>query len=90
MASGRHGRPRNELDGPEEVIETLCKMAAAIREQATVVHHIMKRMEQRNEEISEGHNGGADVDLKCLKFAEFRKANPPSFIRAYNLDRANE
>ena len=34
MASGRRGRPRNEPEGPEEVMGTLREMAAAMREQA--------------------------------------------------------
>ena len=65
-------------------------MAASMREQVAAAYSMMERMEQRNKENSEGHNGGAKVDLEYLKFAEFRKVNLPSFRAAYNLDRANE
>ena len=30
------------------------------------------------------------MDLEYLKFAEFRKANPSSFLGTFNLDHANE
>ena len=50
----------------------------------------MEQIELRDEENPERHNGGAEVDLEYLKFAEFRKANPPSFRGAYNPDRADE
>ena len=90
MASGRRGRPRNEPEGAEEVMGTLREMAATMREQAAAAHRMMERMEQRDEENPEGHNGGAEVDLEYLKFAEFRKANPPSFRGTYNPDRADE
>ena len=54
MVSGRHSRPRNEPEGPEEVIGTLREMAAAMREQAATVLCMMERMEQRDEENPEG------------------------------------
>ena len=47
-------------------------------------------MEQRIEKNLEGHNDGAEIDLEYLKFAKFRKANPPSFRGAYNPDRPDE
>ena len=90
MALGRCGRPRNKPEGPEEVLGTLPKMATAMREQAAAAHHMMEWIEQRDEENPEGHNGGAEVDLEYLKFAEFRKANPLSFRGTYKLDRADE
>ena len=90
MASGRRGRPRNEPEGPEEVMGMLREMAAAMREQAAAAHRMMERMEQRDEENPEGHNGGAEVDVEYVKSAEFQKANPPSFRGTYNPDRANE
>ena len=86
MASGRHGRPRNELEGPEEVIGTLREMW----EEAATAHRMMERMEQRDEENLEGHNGGVEVDLKYLNFAEFLMANSLSFRGMYNPDRADE
>ena len=76
--------------GLEEVMGTLCEMVAAMKEKATAAHHMMERMEQRDEKNSEGHNGGVEVDLEYLKVAEFRKANPSNFKGAYNLDRADE
>ena len=90
MASERIGRPRYDPEGPEEVMGMLREMAADMREQATATNRMMERMKQRNKENSEGYNGGAEVDLEYLKFAEFRKANPPSFRGAYNRDRADE
>ena len=90
MALGRHGRPRNKPEGPKEVMGMLCEMVATMREQTVAAYHMMERMEQRKEENSEGHNGGAEVDLEFLKSAEFRKVNPLSFRRAYNPDRADE
>ena len=51
---------------------------------------MMERIEQRDKENLEGHNGGVEVDLEYLKFAEFQKANPPSFRGAYNPDRTDE
>ena len=71
MASGRHGRPRNEPEGPEEVMGMLCEMATAMREQAAAAHRMMERMEQSDEENPEGHNRGTEVDLEYLKFTEF-------------------
>ena len=45
MASGRHGRPRNEPEGLKEVMGTLHKIAVAIREEATATNCMMERME---------------------------------------------
>ena len=61
-------------------------MAATMREQVAAGHRMMEWMEQRDEENPEGHKGGAEADLKYLKFVEFRKVNPPNFIREYNPD----
>ena len=90
MASRRHSRPRNEPEGPKEVVGTLREMAATMRELVVAAHRMMERMEQRDEENPKGHNEGAKVDLEYLKFVEFRKANPPSFRGTYNPDRADE
>ena len=90
MASGRHGSPCNEPEGPEEVIGTLREMAATMREQATVAHYMMEQMNRRSEENLDVHTSGAEVGLEYLKFAKFWKANPPSFKRVYNLDQVNE
>ena len=90
MVSKRRGRPHNDPEGPEEVMGMLREMAAAMREQATTTDRMMERMKQKNEKNSEGYNGGAEVDLEYLKFAVFRKANPPSFRGAYNCDRVDE
>ena len=87
MALGRCRRLHNE---PEEVMGTLREMAATMREQSATAHHMMERLEQRNEENSERHNKGAEVDLEYLKVVEFRKASPLSFRGAYNLDRADK
>ena len=85
-----HGRPRNKPEGLKEVMGTIREMAAAMREQAPTAHRMMERMEQRDEENPEGLNGGAEVDLEYLKFAECKKANLLNFRGAYNPDRADE
>ena len=61
-----------------------------MREQATAAHNMMEQMGQRDEENPEGHNGGAEVDLGYLKFAEFRKTNPLSFRGPYYIDQGDE
>ena len=44
MASERLGRPRNELEGPEEVMGMLHEIATTMREQAAAAHRMMERM----------------------------------------------
>ena len=90
MALGRHSRPHNKPEDPDEVMGTLHEMAATMKEQAIATHQMMERMEQRDEENPEEHNEEAEVDLEYLMFAEYRKANSLSFRGAYNPHRANE
>ena len=50
-------------------------------------------MDQSGRRPKADHGGnphGLGADLDYLKFAKFRKANPPSFREAYNLDKADE
>ena len=60
-----------------------------MREQSTAAHHMMEQMERRSKENLDGHNGGVEIDLEYLKFAEFWKVNMPSFRGTYNLDQAD-
>ena len=59
-------------------------MATTMREQAIATHSTMEQMERTLEKNLEDHNNGVEVDLEYLMFAEFRKANPPSFRGTYN------
>ena len=50
-------------------------------------------MDQLGRQPEVGHGGNPDslgVDLEYLKFAEFRKANPPSFVGAFDPDKEDE
>ena len=44
-------------------------------------------MGRQPEEGQGGNPNGADIDLEYLKFAEFRKTNPPSFQGTFNPDK---
>ena len=48
-------------------------------------------MDQLGRQLEEGRAGnpnGPAIDLEYLKFAEFRKMNPPSFRGAFDPDKA--
>ena len=50
-------------------------------------------MDQLGRRPEAGHGGnphGPGVDLDYLKFAEFRKLNPPSFRGVFDPDKADE
>ena len=50
-------------------------------------------MDQLGRQPRAGHSGnlnGSKVDLEYLKFAEFRKANLPSFQGAFDPDKADK
>ena len=59
-------------------------------EQEVVAHQMMDQLGRQPETNQGGNPNGLEVDLKYLKFAEFRKANPPSFKGAFDLDKAEE
>ena len=50
----------------------------------------MKQMGRQPGESEGGNPNGEKVDLEYLKFAEFRKANPPSFRGAFHPEKAEE
>ena len=92
MASGTLGRPRMTptQEGPADFMNTLREMAYAMQEQAAVAHQMMDQL-GRWPEAGHGENpNGREMDLEYLKFAEFRKANPPSFQGAFDPDKAEE
>ena len=50
-------------------------------------------MDQLGRQLEVGHGGnpnGPGVDLEYLKFAEFRKANPPSLKGVFDPNKADE
>ena len=71
-------------------MDTMREMAYAIREQATAVHQMMNQLGRRSEAGLEGNPNGPGVDQEHLKFAEFRKANPPSFKGVFDPVKADK
>ena len=71
-------------------IDTIREMAYAMQEQATAAHQMMDQLGRQPEVGHGGNPNGLGVDLEYLKFAEFRKANPPSFRGAFDSDKADE
>ena len=65
-------------------------MAYAMWEQATTIHQMMDQLGWRPETGHEGNPNGLGMDLEYLYFAEFRKANPPSFRGTFDPDKAEE
>ena len=92
MIFGRHGRPQREPahEDLEDIMGTYRAMAFAMREQAAATNRMMERLDRQREEGHGGNLDGVEVDLEYLKFPKFRKANPPSFRRTFNLDKAEE
>ena len=60
-------------------------MAKAIQDQAIVATQMIERMDKQSEENSTEREG-MEVDLKYLKFSEFQKVNPLSFMGTFNPD----
>ena len=92
MASGRRGRPRTEpvQEGPADFMDTMREMAHAMREQAAAAPQMMDQLGRPPKASHGGNPHGPGADLDYLKFAEFRKANPPNFQGAYDPDKADE
>ena len=92
MASDRWGRPRAvpTLEDPTDLMGMLQEMAYAMREQGSAAHQMMDQLGRQPEADQGGNPNGSEVDLEYLKFAEFRKANPPSFKGAFDPDKAKE
>ena len=70
-------------------MDTLQELAYAIQEQAAIAYQMMDWLERRPEVHHEGNLNGSWMDLKYLKFAEFRKANPPGFRGAFDSNKAD-
>ena len=51
---------------------------------------MMDQLGKRPEAGYEGNLNGLGVDLEYLKFAKFKKANPPSFRGAFDPNKADE
>ena len=51
---------------------------------------MMKQLERQHEASYGGNPNGLEVDLEYLQFAEFRKANPPSFREAFDPNKVEE
>ena len=49
---------------------------------------MMEQLDGQNEEGHGGNPDGMEIDLEYLQFAEFRKANPPSFHGTFNPTKA--
>ena len=62
----------------------------AIREQAVAAYQMINQLGRQPEAGQGGNPNGSEVDLEYLKFAEFRKANLPSFRGTFDLDKAEE
>ena len=90
--SGRHGRPRARPapEHPVDFIGTQWEIAYAMREQAVATHQMMDQLVRQPEEGHGGNPNGPEVDLNYLKFAEFKKTNPPSFRGSFNPNKAGE
>ena len=73
-----------------EFIDTMQEIAYAMREQATAAHQMMDQLGRQPEVGHGGNPNGPGVDLEYLKFAQFRKANPPSFRGAFDPDKTDE
>ena len=68
----------------------LREMAYAMREQVAAAHQIMDQLGRKPDVGQGGNLNGLEVDLEYLKFAEFWKANPPSFRGAFDLNKADK
>ena len=92
MASSRRSRPQAEST-PEDLanfLGTLREMTYTMREQVVTAHQMMDQLGRQPEPCHRGNSNGLEVDLEYLKFAEFRKANSPSFRGVFNPDKAKE
>ena len=71
-------------------MDMLREMAYAMREQVATAHQMMDQLGRQPEGDHGGNPNGPEVDLEYLKFAEFRKVNPPSFRGAFDPDKVEE
>ena len=73
-----------------DFMDKLWEMAYAMQEQAATAPQIMDQLGRQPEAGHEGNPNGSEVDLEYLKFAKFRKANPPSFRGAFDPNKTEE
>ena len=73
-----------------DFMDTMRELAYAMLEQAATTHQMMDRLGRRLEAGHGGNPHGLGAYLYYLKFAKFRKTNPPSFRGAYDLDKVDE
>ena len=59
-------------------------------EQAAATYQMMDQLGKQPEVGHGGNPNGPGMDLEYLKFAEFRKVNPPSFRGVCNPNKADE
>ena len=59
-------------------------------EQVVAATQMMDYLGRQSEVGHGGNHNGSRMDLEYLKFAEFRKANQPSFRGVFNPDKADE
>ena len=71
-------------------MDMMREMAYTMWEQAAVAHPMMDQLRKRPETGHGRNSNGPEVDLKYLKFAEFRKANLPNFRGAFGPDKGEE
>ena len=62
-------------------------MAFAVRQQPAATNRMMEQLERQCEG---GNLDGAEDDFEYLKFAKFRKANPPNFWGTFGPDKLEE
>ena len=92
MASRGRGRPRTvpTPEDPIDFMDTLWEMAYAMQEQAAVAHQMMDQLRRQPEGGHGGNQNDLEVDFEYLKFAKFRKVNPPSFRGVFDPCEADE
>ena len=83
MASHKH--TRNKATAKNEMIESFRAMARVVREQAIATTFMAQHMANGN-----GNGNASGHGEEQLKFAEFCKANPPSFQGTYDSNATNE
>ena len=71
-------------------MDTMGEMAYAMWEQAIAAHQMMDQLGRQLEVGHGGNSNGPGMDIKYLKFTEFRKANPPNFRGVFNPDKADK
>ena len=92
MASDRRDRPQTTpaQEDLADFMYTLGEMAYAIQEQAATTHQMMDQLGRRPKAGYGRNPNGLEANLEYLKFAKFKKANPPNFRGAFDPDKTEE